>query len=113
MTWRFFPAGWQQDLVESTATTRSPAKPTPGVFSTFFWSSRSDPHFDDWPLQVVYSALLQTAGANAGQLGLVFSYLRVLMYSKIALAFSSFNPEMPLLCGGLLPVSPLVMCSTT
>ena len=34
------------------------------------------------------------------------TYLRVLMYSAIALACSSFSPAMALLCGGLLPDSP-------
>ena len=43
----------------------------------------------------------------------VQTHFSVLVYSAIALACSSLNPAMPLLCGALLPGSPLVMCSTS
>src|SRR5690349_3649549 len=39
------------------------------------------------------------------------AYLRLLIHSATALACSSFSPGMPLLCGALLPDSPLVRCS--
>ena len=39
------------------------------------------------------------------------AYLRLLTHSATALACSSFSPGMPLLCGALLPDSPLVRCS--
>ena len=60
-------------------------------------------------VQVVFSTACSPAMPGNG---LMFNYLRVLMYSAIALAFSSVNPVMPLLCGALLAGSPLVMCST-
>jgi hypothetical protein len=41
------------------------------------------------------------------------NYLRVFIYSAIALAWSSVIPAMPLLCGALLVDSPLVMCATS
>ena len=76
----------------------------------FFWSSRPAPSLRDTNGDVCCSAAANNV-CRAIPINRQPSY-RLLTYSAIVLACPSVNPEVPLLCGGLLPASPLVKRST-